>query len=76
MMPRIEASERLTSVTNGAIAAGSMPANDAGRIMRRLEEAASGTRSKPEKGNPAAFAAMGIAVIGPSEASKEVLSDG
>ncbi len=76
MIAPIEASERLGRITDGAVAAGTMRECDSRQVTRRLEELSDGMSRKPAKASAATLAAMGIAVIGPSEPSQEAQSDG
>ena len=77
MMRRIEADERLAAITDGAAAAGALAPADARQHIDRLRRARDGSARQAAKANPAALAAMGIAVVSdPSEASDGVLSDG
>lgn len=62
MMPRIQASERLTAISDGAIASGNLPRGTASSMIAKLEAAARGERHRRErvKATPAVLAAMGV----------------
>lgn len=67
MMARIEATERLHAITDGAMAAGMLDGAARTRVIRRLEQAAHGARHKAAKATPAVLAGMGIRVVSASQ---------
>ncbi len=84
LMPRLAAEERLAGITDAAIAAATMPQQDARDVQEELGRAARDGRRTARAGraSPAMLAAMGICVVSEaapvslSEASEEGLTDG
>lgn len=76
MMPRLQAEERLSTITVIAAGNGCLDRRDHHRVISRLEEAARVEKPKRQKAGPAMLAAMGISVSMPEELHKKAVDRG
>lgn len=76
MLPRLKAEERLNAINDGAIAAGTMEADDQRTVIESLRDEAGLTRPRVAKAQAEDLAGMGIAMTVVEPGAKRAVSDG